>query len=67
MTNSYTLRSRPNLYDLMVMEGILNGGGIKPIVTREAYWTHPPPDKDNLMNAETLIWMDIPTFKSLDE
>lgn len=41
MTNSYKLRPRPNLFDLSIMEGFLNGGGEIEPVERVAYWVDP--------------------------
>jgi hypothetical protein len=62
MTNSYKIKSRPNLFDLSIMEGVLNGGGISPAVEREAHWTEPTPE-----DMETLMWMEYPCTKPLDE
>lgn len=39
---SYKVKPRPNLFDLAVMEGVLNGGGTQSPVKREAYWAEPP-------------------------
>ena len=60
MTNSYNLRPRPNLFDLALMEGVLNGGGIKPNVQREAYWAEP-----QIEDMEIFALQEYP--ESLDE
>ena len=40
--SSYKIKPRPNLFDLAIMDGFLNGGGSQPSVQREAYWAEPP-------------------------
>ncbi len=62
MANSYTLKPRPNLYDLVMMEGVLNGGGIKPSVERHIYWAEPPHHGE-----EDLLEKEYPYSKPLDE
>lgn len=39
---SYKVKPRPNVFDLAIMDGFLNGGGSYPTVQREAYWAEPP-------------------------
>lgn len=54
---SYKVKARPNLFDLAIMDGFLNGGGNAPTVQREAYWAEPPsenPDAFFLMNKSEL-------------
>lgn len=44
---SYTIKPRPTLFELSIMEGILNGGEQCSPVKREAYWALPPqPNND---------------------
>lgn len=40
--SSYKIKARPNLFDLAIMDGFLNGGGNPPSIQREAYWGTPP-------------------------
>jgi len=40
--HSYSVKARPNLYDLSIMDGVLAGGGDTQAVKREAYWSHTP-------------------------
>lgn len=35
---SYEVKPRPNVQDLGILEGFMNGGGNFPAVQREAYW-----------------------------
>jgi len=62
MINSYKIKPRPNLYDLSIMEGVLNGGGVSPTAEREAYWQEPASE-----DMETLMWMEYNPTKPLDE
>ena len=39
---SYTIKPRPNLFDLAIMDGFLTGGGNAPAVQRMAYWAPEP-------------------------
>ncbi len=35
---SYTIKPRPNLFDLAILGWYLTGGGHPPSIQREAYW-----------------------------
>ncbi len=37
-SGNYSVKARPNLFDLAVMDGFLTGGGNAPSVQRMAYW-----------------------------
>ena len=41
----YKVKPRPNVFELAILEGFLNGGGDLPNVQREAYWAEEPRDK----------------------
>ncbi len=41
-TPPYKVKPRPNVFDLAIMDGFLNGGGNLPSIQREAYWAEPP-------------------------
>lgn len=38
----YHVKARPNVFDLAIMDGFLNGGGNLPSIQREAYWAPAP-------------------------
>jgi len=42
---SYKIKSRPNLFDLAIMDGYLCGGGNTSSIQREAYWGAPSKDQ----------------------
>jgi hypothetical protein len=55
MTDSYKIKARPNIFELAVMDGVLNGGGSQQPVRREAYWAEPP------LEAPDALFLDSPS------
>ncbi len=53
---SYKIKPRPTLFELSIMEGVLNGGGHHSPVERQAYWAETPePAYDPLMMQDVAL------------
>ncbi|NQZ14936.1 MAG: hypothetical protein HRT94_08965 [Alphaproteobacteria bacterium] len=66
-SGDYSLKPRPNLFDLAIMDGFLTGGGNAPSVQRTAYWAHASSTPYYAEEAGDIAPGEHPLYDDLDD